>query len=82
MHRVLERLVPPWDSIEIKDWRGGEATKMPDKHQQRGDLSQEQRYIFALNLVRYRFHRCLHVKHQEPDGFTDSGERPIFILGA
>ena len=36
---AFSRLLPPWENIEIQDWKGGEATQNLSKREQWGDLS-------------------------------------------
>lgn len=69
---AFARLIPPWDSIQIQDWKGGEATKSLEKYQQQGDISlgaevhlRIKSGPIAIPLV------AKHIRHQEPEGFTD-----------
>jgi len=76
---AFERLVPPWERIEIMDWQGGELTRSLSTEQQFGDISKGARIrlrtkvgIFWQKLV------AEHVNHQEPHMFVDEMRKGPF----
>ena len=46
---ALERLTPPWDSVRIRKWLGGEATRHLSEAQQFGDISKGRKSTGSLS---------------------------------
>jgi len=76
---AFERLIPPWDQIQIQQWKGGDATKMLAATEQFGDISMGTEVHlkvgpspFAVNLV------AKHTDHSNPSGFVDEQIRGPF----
>ena len=69
---AFSRLLPPWEHIEIQDWKGGIATQNLSPKEQWGDLSTGAKVYLKTKVGPFWQSMCAeHVAHKEPEVFVD-----------
>ena len=66
------RLAPPWEQIEIVEWKGGVQTQHEESWKQFGDISQGAQVILRTKVgpIWQKMH-AQHTAHKQPEMFTD-----------
>lgn len=69
---AFSRLAPPWEKIEIVEWRGGIQTQDEDSWKQFGDISLGAQVILRTKVgpIWQKMH-AKHTAHKKPEMFTD-----------
>jgi uncharacterized protein (TIGR01777 family) len=66
------RLAPPWEQIEIQDWKGGEKTRSFSPSVQFGDISKGAQISLRTKVGPiWQSMRAEHVAHKKPEMFAD-----------
>ena len=69
---AFSRLAPPWEQIEIVEWRGGIQTRDKDPRMQFGDISQDAQVILRTRVGPiWQTMHAKHTAHKKPEMFTD-----------
>ena len=69
---AFSRLAPPWEQIEIVEWKGGVQTQDEESWKQFGDISQGAQVILRTKVgpIWQKMH-AKHTEHKKPEMFTD-----------
>ena len=69
---AFSRLAPPWEKIEIVEWRGGVQTQHEAPWKQFGDISQGSQVILRTKVGPiWQTMHAKHIAHKKPEMFTD-----------
>ena len=69
---AFSRLAPPWEQIEIVQWKGGIQTQNEDPWKQFGDISQDAQVILRTKVgPMWQTMHAKHTAHKKPEMFTD-----------
>ena len=76
---ALDRLNPPWETVEVTQWRAGEQRARLPIAEQYGDISLGAEVHLRLNVGPFKqVWVAKHIEHTEPTGFTDRQEKGPF----
>ena len=69
---AFSRLAPPWEQIEIIEWKGGVQTQHKESWKQFGDISEGAQVILRTKVgpIWQKMH-AKHTAHKKPEMFTD-----------
>ena len=69
---AFERLTPPWDTVRIVSWKGGEKTSHLSEQAQFGDISKGAQVCISLQQAFMKMHwKAEHVDSKEGEFFVD-----------
>ena len=69
---AFSRLAPPWEQIEIVEWKGGVNSQQKEPWAQFGDISQDAEVILQTKVGPiWQTMHAKHVAHKQPEMFRD-----------